>query len=39
MPMEMFLKVIGKMIRLMEKVFIFIEMEQVTLGNGLKINR
>jgi hypothetical protein len=38
MLMEMFLKEIGKMIKLMEKVFIFTEMELVILENGLRIN-
>jgi hypothetical protein len=39
MLMEMFLKEIGKMIKLMEKVFIFTEMELVILENGLRINK
>lgn len=38
MPMEMFMKVNGKKIKHMAKVFIIIQMEPNTKVSGLKIN-
>ena len=37
METVIFIKAIGKMIKLMEKVYTFIKMDQVILDNGIKI--